>query len=309
MFLHEHPKFKDLVETLAFERKIPLAIVEKDYWVMHALWGLRENGFTYYFKGGTSLSKGFDIIKRFSEDIDLQIDPPRDLKVYTGKNHQQTKHRASRQEFFNWIMENLSITGLNVETHATTDSKYRNYAVQLDYNSIFPRDEIIKRHVLLEIGFARVSPNETKEISSWCYERASQAGLAVNDNRAKDVPLYQPEYTLIEKLDAINGKYRSGKHPREWVRHYYDVHMLLKLPRVATFVGSDAYKDYMRERFQDEVGRIAELPAYRLEDTERFAALKQAHEAEKGLYFEPQPSFDKIAAHLREWSPKLQFED
>jgi len=44
MFLHEYPKFKDLIETIAFEQKLPPAIVEKDYWVMHALWGLSENG-------------------------------------------------------------------------------------------------------------------------------------------------------------------------------------------------------------------------------------------------------------------------
>ncbi len=64
MFLHEHPKFKDLIETIAFERKFPLTIVEKDYWVMHALWGLVEGGFTYYFKG------------RFKEDADKLADLP-----------------------------------------------------------------------------------------------------------------------------------------------------------------------------------------------------------------------------------------
>ncbi|MCB0340437.1 MAG: nucleotidyl transferase AbiEii/AbiGii toxin family protein, partial [Bdellovibrionales bacterium] len=217
MFLHNHPKFKDLIETIAFEQTIPLAIVEKDYWVMHALWGLSQCGFTYYFKGGTSLSKGFAVIKRFSEDLDLQIDPPKHLKVYTGKNHQKAKHRESRQVFFEWIVENISIPDLKLGSHRATESKVRNYAIELHYNSLFPRDEIIKRHVLLEIGFARVTPFETKEISSWSYDRAAQSGLEINDNRAKAVPLYLPEYTLIEKLDAINGKYQSEKAPADWV--------------------------------------------------------------------------------------------
>lgn len=307
MFLHDHPKCKDLFEALAFKQSIPVAIVEKDYWVMHALWGLSENGFTYYFKGGTSLSKGFDIIKRFSEDIDLQINPPEHLKVYTGRNEDKSKHRESRELFFSWIVESLDIPGLTVGVHGTNDSKCRNYAIQLDYNSLFTRDAIIKRHVLLEIGFAKVTPNDVKDISSWAYDRAVQAELPIGDNRAKGVLLYKPEYTLIEKLDAINKKYRNEKPPREWVRHYYDVFMLLQLPRVQSFVGSEPYKDYMRERFQDEVETLSNLPAFRLDEADRVSLLKDAHEDEKGLYFGSQPSFDEIRQRLGEWIPKLQF--
>jgi predicted nucleotidyltransferase component of viral defense system len=48
-------------------------LVEKDYWIMHCLWGLKSQGSTFELKGGTSLSKGFGIIKRFSEDIDIRL--------------------------------------------------------------------------------------------------------------------------------------------------------------------------------------------------------------------------------------------
>ena len=48
--------------------KILAKIVEKDYWLMHCLRGLQQQNFEFELKGGTSLSKGFNIIERFSED-------------------------------------------------------------------------------------------------------------------------------------------------------------------------------------------------------------------------------------------------
>ena len=59
--------------------------------------------FEFQMKGGTSLSKGFRIINRFSEDIDLQIKPPEKqliFKVYCGKNHDKDKHIESRKKYF-----------------------------------------------------------------------------------------------------------------------------------------------------------------------------------------------------------------
>ena len=73
MFLHELPDAKELFLVVSEEKGINPSIVEKDYWVMHSLWGLQQQGFAFELKGGTSLSKGFDIINRFSEDIDIQI--------------------------------------------------------------------------------------------------------------------------------------------------------------------------------------------------------------------------------------------
>ncbi len=67
-------------------------LIEKDYWIMHALWGLNEIGFKYELKGGTSLSKGWKLIDRFSEDIDVLIHPPTELELSTGKNHAKPKH-------------------------------------------------------------------------------------------------------------------------------------------------------------------------------------------------------------------------
>ena len=53
---------------------------------------------TFELKGGTSLSKGFQIIDRFSEDIDIRIEPPAGQNVKTGRNQTKPAHRQSRRE-------------------------------------------------------------------------------------------------------------------------------------------------------------------------------------------------------------------
>jgi hypothetical protein len=73
VFLHKHRDFSTLLRILGAELQILPALVEKDYWLMHVLYGLKEQGFTFELKGGTSLSKGYRIIERFSEDIDIYL--------------------------------------------------------------------------------------------------------------------------------------------------------------------------------------------------------------------------------------------
>ena len=68
-YLHNHPQFPDLIRIVADEKGIVPALVEKDYWIMHCLYGLQRHGFEFELKGGTSLSKGHGIIQRFSENI------------------------------------------------------------------------------------------------------------------------------------------------------------------------------------------------------------------------------------------------
>ena len=97
-YLHNHPQFADLIRIVAAEKGIDPALVEKDYWIMHCLYGLQKLGLKFELKGGTSLSKGHKIINRFSEDIDIRIEPPPDLDVKTGRNQNEASTRREPQE-------------------------------------------------------------------------------------------------------------------------------------------------------------------------------------------------------------------
>jgi predicted nucleotidyltransferase component of viral defense system len=65
-YLHDRKDFPDLLRIISDKNRIIPGLVEKDYWIMHVLYGLKKLGFNFELKGGTSLSKGFKIIDRFS---------------------------------------------------------------------------------------------------------------------------------------------------------------------------------------------------------------------------------------------------
>jgi hypothetical protein len=110
--LHTHPQFADLMRIVAREQGIDPALVEKDYWIMHCLYGLQQLGLTFELKGGTSLSKGFQIIDRFSEDIDIHIEPPQGHDIKTGPNHLKAGHIESRKNFYDWLARKIKIDGI-----------------------------------------------------------------------------------------------------------------------------------------------------------------------------------------------------
>ena len=103
-YLHNHPEFSDLIRIVAQDMSVIPALVEKDYWIMHCLYGLQKLGMRFELKGGTSLSKGFAIINRFSEDIDIRIEPPNEVKVASGRNQNKTAQVQSRiKDYYDWL--------------------------------------------------------------------------------------------------------------------------------------------------------------------------------------------------------------
>jgi Nucleotidyl transferase AbiEii toxin, Type IV TA system len=111
-YLHNHLDFRDLLGIVSAEKSIAPNLIEKDYWIMHCLFGLQTLGMNFQMKGGTSLSKGFNLINRFSEDIDILIEPPKKITVYTGRNHDKPFHRQSRLSYYNWLAEHITMTVL-----------------------------------------------------------------------------------------------------------------------------------------------------------------------------------------------------
>lgn len=233
-FLHRHPQFDDLIRIVAGDRGIDPALVEKDYWIMHCLFGLQQLGLRFELKGGTSLSKGYGVIDRFSEDIDLRIEPDAERGVATRPNQTKAAHVQSRRDFYDWLTETIVIDGIVSVTRDVSfdDTRYyRGGGIRLAYAPIGGGIEGLKDGILLEVGFDTVTPNEAVTISSWAYDYAADR-VQIADNRAKEVACYHPGYTLVEKLQAISTKYRNqqdtGVFPPNFMRHYYDVYCLLR---------------------------------------------------------------------------------
>jgi hypothetical protein len=135
---------------------------------MHVLYGLKKQGFDFELKGGTSLSKGYKIIDRFSEDIDLQINPPAELDVETSTNKIKPSHIDSRKRYYDWLAENIKIDGIiSVERDNAFDDlpNYRSGGIRLNYRSHTEVVEGVKVGILLEVGFDDVTPNNPLTIS------------------------------------------------------------------------------------------------------------------------------------------------
>ena len=98
-------------KTLGAEKSLPPSVIEKDYWVMHCLWGLKQKGFEFEMKGGTSLSKGWNCIDRFSEDIDIRFEPPEDL----NQRGEKPPNIQARFMFYDSLAAKIEIPGITVE--------------------------------------------------------------------------------------------------------------------------------------------------------------------------------------------------
>jgi len=209
-FLHNHRQFPDLIRIVAEAQGIAPALVEKDYWIMQSLYGLQQLGLTFELKGGTSLSKGYGLISRFSEDIDIRIEPPADPPVMIGRNHDKAAHVQGRKDFYDRLAQTIVIDGItSVERDTAFDDprQYRSAGIRLTYASINGSVEGLKDGVLLEVGFDDVAPNEDRDISSWAYDFAASQ-VEIIDNRALGVACYHPGHTLVEKLQAISTKFQ-----------------------------------------------------------------------------------------------------
>ncbi|TCP79089.1 nucleotidyltransferase AbiEii toxin of type IV toxin-antitoxin system [Rhizobium sp. PP-CC-2G-626] len=213
-FLHKHRDFASLLRIVAHQMKVQPVLVEKDYWIMHCLYGLQQLEMTFELKGGTSLSKGYRIINRFSEDIDIRIEPAKAMEVKTGPNHDKAAHRESRKGFYDWLAETITIDGIQkIERDTEFDNEtYRSGGIRLYYPETTGTKSDLKDGVLLEAGFDTMASNINKDISSWAYDYAASR-VELIDNRALAVPCYEPGYTLVEKLQTISTKYRKQQ---EW---------------------------------------------------------------------------------------------
>lgn len=299
-FLHNHKDFSSLIRIVGEEHSIDPILVEKDYWIMHCLYGLQQLGMGFELKGGTSLSKGFGIIDRFSEDIDIRIEPPENMDVKTGKNHTKPAHVESRRGFYDWLADTINIDGIeSVERdHEFDDARYRSGGIRLNYKKLFGVVDGLKDGILLEVGFDDVTPNIGKTITSWAYEYAKDK-VEIVDNRAQDVACYHPGYTFVEKLQTISTKYRrqqeDGSFPVNFMRHYYDVYRLLDEPLVEEFIGTKKYAEHKKKRFRAADNPVlAENEAFLLSDPKTREIYAKAYDQSRALYYKSQPNFKLI---------------
>jgi len=230
---------RDIFIQTGLREGLPAATVEKDWWVtlvLHLVFSLDISDHLL-FKGGTSLSKGWSLIGRFSEDIDLAID-----KSYLGfseklsKNQVRNKLRKRSYDFvvnelFEWIklkLKEWNVPYITLEIHGNKEPDTDPMTIGLMYRSITEPSLYLVPRVLIETGArSQKEPFSYRNITSLVDLNFSTFEWA---HKGMNVPAVLPERTFLEKAFLLHEEFQKpGEKMRteRLSRHLYDLEKLM----------------------------------------------------------------------------------
>lgn len=216
------------------------ASIEKDFWIC---WSLRELfalpgiGEHLTFKGGTSLSKGWKLIERFSEDLDLTID-----RTYLGFGGDQSPEAAPSNNQRKQRLDRLNAACVAYVRNTITPALEQRVAAQVpggrfiqdaddelsvlfEYPTVFPPDAYLRPSVKMEFGArSDIDPSESPEIRPYLVE-----ALPNLSGGAFHVRALSPRRTFWEKAMLLHEETYREEQPRpRLARHYYDLWCLIR---------------------------------------------------------------------------------
>lgn len=314
MKLHNDIKiFKDSIRMASQHLIINEVFVEKDYWITLVLSRLAKSKYAAntVFKGGTSLAKGFGLINRFSEDVDIAII---DEDKKSG-NEIKTIIRAVEKDM------TKELTELQMEGVSSKGSKFRKSV--FEYVSIDAKNKNNK--LIIEVNsFANPFPFQALIIKSLLFDFLTQTG---NDKFVKQYDL-QPfkinvlnkEQTMLEKMVSLI-RFSFDGNPIESlskkIRHFYDLYFLMNDEGCAAFIKSNNFKQQFNEIlnhdkkiFDEPTGwqtkKVTESPL--ITDFETiWKQLKSIYRTElSALAFTEIPNEEKVAEQFKKLTKLIQ---
>jgi len=240
----------DYIRTAAAESGLSELIVEKDFWVvwlLEQLFALSPAVGPFTFKGGTSLSKGFSAIQRFSEDIDISIGRatlgfPDDEYFYAAVSAKETKRRVEqiRGVVSQYAVESLLPALRNQVAGKIQGAWSFECGEPGSLRFQYPTKQIgtigyIKPDVLIEFGHADSWPATDVTISPYLVDALEPVTGSIR------VRVLDPQRTFWEKatiLHEIAHRDEQIPFPLGYSRHYYD---LARLDR--TDIGTSAVQN------------------------------------------------------------------
>ena len=221
MNLHSDKRaFKELVTATSIELKIPPNIVEKDYYVTLVLHELSSRIKGMVFKGGTSLTKCYQILDRFSEDIDISYD------ASDGPPGESRKRQLKKAITASMEALDFPITNLN---HTRSRRNYNCY--RAEYPTIYTPMLSLKPEIVIETYIALLPfPTTVRLADNYIYRFLSQSGLNQLAERFCLTPFpvttQSIERTLVDKVFAICDYYLLGDEGCH-SRHLYDLYKIV----------------------------------------------------------------------------------
>ena len=236
MSLHrEERAFRNLIVITATARGMRQSFVEKDYWVTWVLRNLADSALAAHvvFKGGTSLSKAYGLIERFSEDVDLAVILQPDQTEGARKKLIRDIHKTAVGDL------------PEVEVPGSTSKRGHNRLVYHRYQHLFTDPApVTTEHILLEItAFGEPEPHSPRPLVSYLGQQLLDQGQAAIVHEygleAFDFNVLSLERTFAEKIMAlVRASYEQDPVAATGrkVRHLYDLHQLASQPEVANLL-------------------------------------------------------------------------
>lgn len=258
--LHNNPDlFRQIILRASQSTGIKPAIIEKDYYVTAFLKEIVKLQPNIVFKGGTSLSKCYKLIDRFSEDIDLNIET---------ENGPTEGQRRRLKESIVEVIKGFGFVLTNPENVRSRRS-YNKYIV--DYPTVFD-GEYLKENLIVETSvYIRAYPTNRMTASSIIYDFLLAQGyedlIGQYDLAPFELNVQSAERTLIDKVFALGDYYLDNKIT-EHSRHIYDLYKLLNVVQL-----TDGLKALVAEVRAERSGHAACLSAQEGVDIQ--ALLKQ----------------------------------
>lgn len=228
---------RDLFRETGARKRMSPAIVEKDFWVcwtLGRLFGSDELAPKIMFKGGTSLSKVFGLIERFSEDIDLILDwaevTAEDPFAERSKTKQDAFNKQTVEASRAYIADRMTpeLASLLGDVCRVTAAGKEPDVIHVIYPGSFS-DEYLRPEVLLEVGpLAQWTPNASYEILPY----AADVFPGQFEHPRCRVQAVCAERTFWEKATILHREaYREdGSVPLRTSRHYYDLAQMAAAP-------------------------------------------------------------------------------
>lgn len=317
--LFEHPDFEQAIIRAAEHFRgqgLRPAIIEKDYYVTEALRLIAEAaGDKVIFKGGTSLSKGWNLIQRFSEDIDIFLDPLA-FEPPLGKKAIDRELKKLRDI----VASHPALTFVPAESRTIGGFGRSD---RFAYRQRFGGPGEVASRVLLEAGTASGrEPTSIVELRSYLAQFLVDTGatLVADDEGAFSMRLLHFRRTFVEKMFAIHSKVELFKRDSQplggYARHYYDLYQLAAEAEVLAMLRSPEYAAIKAD--YDQVSREHFPKSYFYPDDMRFALsdalfpsaelaapIAAEYEAQcRVLCYGPYPTWAEVLARLeelREW--------
>jgi hypothetical protein len=299
------------------ETGLPATAVEKDWWVTHALSVIfsMDCADALVFKGGTSLSKAWNLIERFSEDVDLALD--REYLGFAGELSKKEIHKLRYASYdfltkqftpeLNEHFKSLGFANVTVKYREVVNHDQDPLIIEVYYPKLTQKEAYLRPGILVEVGSRSLKePYTQRAFRTMVSELFNDKPFA---DKPTNIPTVNPERTFLEKVFLLHEEFQRPPEKmrvERLSRHLYDIERLSRTPYFEKVLENEKLYDTIvahRSRFAHlgGVDYTKHAPEYiRIVPPENLLPLweKDYHEMVENMIYGEKLPFDEMMRRI-----------